>query len=95
MITEYKGLVRGIVVRSTSLGKGISEGLTIVLEGKTDAAYTALAEKSRRQAYDRMVEQASALAANGIIGIRYDSCEISEFRMEIVCYGTAVSIEKR
>jgi uncharacterized protein YbjQ (UPF0145 family) len=54
--------------------------------------YTQLLEESRRHAIDRMVENASLMDAEGLIGVRFDSSEIGQQLTEIVAYGTAVKL---
>ena len=41
-----------------------------------------------------MVQNATAMGANGIIMMRFDSSEIGQVMSEIVAYGTAVVLEK-
>jgi uncharacterized protein YbjQ (UPF0145 family) len=42
-----------------------------------------------------MIQHASAMGANGIIGVRYDATEISPGVTEVLCYGTAVYVQPR
>ena len=42
---------------------------------------------------DRLVENATAMGANAILMMRYDSAEIGNTMSEIVAYGTAAVIE--
>ena len=50
-------------------------------------------ELLRADADRLMVEHAGALAANAIIGVRYDANEIAPGVTEVLAYGTAVVIE--
>ena len=52
--------------------------------------YTQLLEDTRRQAIDRMVQNATMAGANGVISMRFDSSELGGTMSEIVAYGTAV-----
>ena len=54
--------------------------------------YTQLLEETRRQAIDRMVQNATVMGANAIISMRFDSSEIGKAMSEIVAYGTAVVV---
>ena len=92
-IKEYKGLVRGIVVRSPTIAQGIMGGLKNIIGGRI-GAYTEMCEQARQQAYDAMVTHASEVGANAIVGVRYDASEIggSGAATEVLCYGTAVFI---
>jgi len=92
-ITETKGQVFGVVVRSRGLGGNIMAGLRSLVGGEIKE-YTELLEEARRHAVDRMVENANAMGANAIIMMRFDSSEIGQTMSEIVAYGTAVVIER-
>jgi uncharacterized protein YbjQ (UPF0145 family) len=50
-------------------------------------------EEARRHAMDRMVENATAMGANAVAMMRFDSSEIGQTMSEIVAYGTAVVVE--
>ena len=91
-IREYKGLVRGIVVRSPTIPQGIVGGLKNIIGGRI-GAYTEMCEQTRDQAYREMVKHSKELGANAIIGIRYDASEVVSQSTEVLCYGTAVIVE--
>jgi uncharacterized protein YbjQ (UPF0145 family) len=55
--------------------------------------YTELLEDTRRQAIDRLVQNATVLGANAVISMRFDSTELAGTMSEIVAYGTAVVVE--
>jgi uncharacterized protein YbjQ (UPF0145 family) len=86
------GLVRGITVRSRSVFGNIGASLQSMVGGNI-TLYTELAEASRKEAYELMIQHAVALGANAIIACRYDATEIAQGITEMVCYGTAVVIE--
>src|SRR6187401_3595926 len=90
-VTETKGQVFGLVVRSRGLGGNIMAGLRSIGGGEIHE-YTALLEDTRRQALDRMVQNATLMGANAIISMRFDSSELSGTMSEIVAYGTAVVV---
>ena len=92
-VKETKGQVFGVVVRSRGLGGNIMAGLRSIVGGEI-TEYTELLEEARRHAVDRMVQNASAMGANAIIMMRFDSSEIGQVMSEIVAYGTAVVLEK-
>jgi uncharacterized protein YbjQ (UPF0145 family) len=52
-----------------------------------------LLEEARRHALDRLVQNATAMGANAVLMMRYDSAEIGNTMSEIVAYGTAAVIE--
>src|SRR3954463_6862423 len=90
-ITHVFGVVFGVVVRSRGLGGNIMAGLRS-LGGGEIIEYTQLLEETRRHAIDRMVQNATAMGANAVVMMRFDSSEIGQTMSEIVAYGTAVVI---
>lgn len=92
-VTEVKGQVFGVVVRSRGLAGNIMAGLRS-LGGGEISEYTQLLEDARRHAVDRMVKNATLMHADAVIMMRFDSSEIGQTMTEIVAYGTAVSVEK-
>jgi uncharacterized protein YbjQ (UPF0145 family) len=91
-IVEMKGQVFGLVVRSRGLGGNIMAGLRS-LGGGEITEYTELLEDARRHAIDRMIKNATAMGANAVIRMQYDSSEIGNTMSEIVAYGTAAVVE--
>jgi uncharacterized protein YbjQ (UPF0145 family) len=86
------GQVFGLTVRSRSLGGNIAAGLKSLAGGEI-GSYVKLNEDSRRQALDRMVQNAAAMGANAVTMMRFDSTEMGRSMSEIVAYGTARVIE--
>ncbi len=93
-IIEYKGVVRGIIVRSPTIVQGIVGGLKNIIGGRI-GAYTEMCEQARQQAYDLLVQHARQMGANAIVGLHYDASEVVSkgSATEVLCYGTAVVIE--
>jgi uncharacterized protein YbjQ (UPF0145 family) len=91
-IVESKGMVFGLVVRSRGLGGNVMAQLRSLGGGEIHE-YTSLLEDSRRQAIDRLVQNATLTGANAVVSMRFDSSEISGIMSEIVAYGTAVVVE--
>jgi len=93
-IKEYKGIVRGIIVRAPTIVQGILGGLKNIVGGRI-GAYTEMCEQARQQAYDLLIEHARSAGANAIVGLRYDASEVVSqgSATEVLCYGTAVVIE--
>lgn len=83
------GVVRGVTVRSRSIGGQFGAALQS-LKGGNVTLLTELAEQARQEAYDIMIAHAAQLGANAIVGIRYDSNEVMENATEVLAYGTAV-----
>jgi uncharacterized protein YbjQ (UPF0145 family) len=94
-IREYKGIVRGLIVRAPTIAQGIIGGLKSIIGGRI-GAYTEMCEQARQQAYDLLLQHATQLGANAVVGFRYDASEVvsRESATEVLCYGTAVVIEK-
>src|SRR3954470_10065590 len=91
-VVEIKGQCFGVVVRSRGIGGNIVAGLRSIVGGEIHE-YRALLEEARRHAIDRMVQNATAMGANAVIMMRFDSSEIGQTMSEIVAYGTAVVLE--
>ena len=87
------GVVRGIVVRSRSIVGKIGAGLQTLVGGNI-SLFTKLCEQTRSEAFDLMIQHASDLGADAIIGARYDATEIMNGVTEVLAYGTAVTIER-
>jgi len=92
-VTQNKGLVRGIIVRSRSVIGNIGAGIQTLFGGNI-TLYTELCEKARRDAFEMVLAHAEELGANAVIGLRYDATEIAQGVTEVICYGTAVQAEK-
>lgn len=91
-IVEHFGLVCGSTVRAKNAFKDIGAGFKNIIGGELKS-YTALMEESRRQALERMEEQAQQLGANAIINVRFSTSNIAQGAAELYVYGTAVRIE--
>jgi uncharacterized protein YbjQ (UPF0145 family) len=92
-ITKNLGLVRGITVRSRSIF-GTIGGTLQTLFGGNISLFTELCEKTREESFEIMLQHGSAMGGNAIIGIRYDTTELLKGTSEVLCYGTAVFVEK-
>ena len=90
-ITDYVGIIRGIVVRSPSITQGFIGGLKQIVGGNIES-YAEVCEAARREAYERMVQHAEEMGADAVIGMRYDATEFSAGVTEVLAYGTAVRV---
>jgi uncharacterized protein YbjQ (UPF0145 family) len=90
-IRSYLGVVRGIVVRSPTIGQGFMGGLKSIVGGNIES-YAEVCETARKEAFDRMVKHAAELGADAIIAIRYDATDFTETATEVLAYGTAVKL---
>jgi uncharacterized protein YbjQ (UPF0145 family) len=91
-IVEYRGVVRGIVVRSRSVIGSIGAGLQTLFGGNI-TLWTELCEHARQDAFDLMLRHATERGANAIVAMRYDANEVAAGVAEVLAYGTAVIIE--
>jgi uncharacterized protein YbjQ (UPF0145 family) len=85
------GLVRGNSVRSAHVGLDVMAKLKNLVGGEV-TEYTKLLAEAREQALDRMTEQARALGADAIVGVRFMSADIGDDAAEMLAYGTAVRL---
>jgi uncharacterized protein YbjQ (UPF0145 family) len=92
-ITKNLGMVRGIIVRSRSIFGTIGAGLQTIVGGNI-TLLSELCEKTRENAFELMIQHAAQMGANAIIGVRYDATEVMQGVTEVLCYGTAVIVEK-
>ena len=92
-IVRNLGLVRGITVRSRSI-VGNFFGAVQTLFGGNITIYSQLCEQARAETYRDMVVHARQLGANAIIAVRYDATELMAGLTEVLCYGTAVVVER-
>ena len=92
-IVRNIGVARGIVVRSRSVVGNIAGALQTLFGGNI-TVYTNLCEQTRMQAYRMMCDQAEANGANAVIMMRYDATEIMAGVTEVICYGSAVVVER-
>ena len=91
-VTRNLGIVRGIVVRSRSVFGTIGAAFQ-TLAGGDITLFTELCEKTRDDAFERMLRHAEEAGAHGVIGVRYDATEVTQGVTEVLCYGTAVQLE--
>ena len=92
-VTQSLGVVRGITVRSRSIGGNIAGGVQSLFGGKL-SIYVDLCEKAREEAFQYMLKHAEERGANAIISMRYDANEVMQGITEVLAYGTAVKVER-
>lgn len=92
-VVHNLGVVRGITVRSRSIFGTIGGSLQTLLGGNI-SLFTELCEKTRAEAFEMMVDHAEELGANAVVGIRYDATELMQGVSEVLCYGTAQTVER-
>ncbi len=91
-IVQHFGLVQGNTIRAKHVGKDFLAGLKNIFGGEL-GAYTELLAESRKEATDRMIQQAQSMGANAIVNVRYSTSSVAQGAAELYAYGTAVKIE--
>lgn len=91
-VVRTLGMVRGLTVRSRSVVGNIGAAIQIFFGGNI-SVYTKLAEQTRQEAFDLLVQHAREMGANAILCMRYDANEIAAAVTEVLAYGTAVVVE--
>ncbi|HEY9783999.1 MAG TPA: YbjQ family protein [Candidatus Obscuribacterales bacterium] len=96
-IVSYKGIVEGVVVRQPNFSQNFAAGFQKTFGGGNLDAYSKLAEQSRIQAYEALIQRARVMGANAVLNVRFDSetfwIDRERFATEVACYGTAVVVE--
>ena len=91
-MTQHLGLVQGNTVRAKHVGRDIMAGLKNIVGGEL-RGYTELLDDARKEAMNRMIEQARERGANAVINIRFSTSSVTAGASELYCYGTAVLVE--
>ena len=91
-VMQNLGVVRGIVVRSRNIFATIGAGFQTIVGGNI-TVWTKLCEQTRSDAFEIMIQHATEIGANAIVGARYDTTEIGQGVTEVLAYGTAVIVE--
>ena len=92
-IIAHYGLVQGSSIRAKHIGRDIMASLKNMVGGEL-TGYTELLQESRAEALDRMIQQAEHQGANAIVNIRFATSSVEMGAAEILCYGTAIQIER-
>ncbi len=91
-IVEFYGVVTGSTVRAKHIGRDIAAGLKNFVGGELKG-YTELLQEARKEALDRMMEQARSVGANAVINVRFGTSSVAQGAAELFAYGTAVKVE--
>lgn len=86
---EALGVVKGTIVQTKNLGKDFMSGMKSLVGGELNS-YTEMLNEARQVATKRMVDEATALGADAVINIRYESASLMQGAAEVMVYGTAV-----
>ena len=93
-IVRNLGVVRGITVRSRSIVGKFGAALQTIVGGNI-SIFTELCEHSRAEAFEILLAHARDVGANAIVAVRYDATEVMSGVTEVLCYGTAVVVERQ
>ena len=86
---EMLGMVKGSTIQTKHLGKDITQSFKTLVGGEL-TAYTEMMNDARALATKRMVQEAEAMGADAIVGVRYGSAAVMQAAAEVIAYGTAV-----
>ena len=86
---EALNMVKGTVVQSKNFGKDFMAGMKTLVGGEI-VGYTEMLNEARQIAVKRMVDEAKALGADAVIGVKYGSSQVMQGAAEVIAYGTAV-----
>ena len=86
---EMLGMVKGSTIQTKHLGKDITQSFKTLVGGEL-TAYTEMMNDARALATKRMVQEAEAMGADAIVGVRYGSAAVMQAAAEVMAYGTAV-----
>ena len=92
-IVEHYGLVSGNTVRAKNVGRDIAASFKNLVGGELKG-YTELLEDARKEATNRMLEQATSLGANAVVNIRFSTSAVAQGAAELYVYGTAVLVNE-
>ncbi len=91
-IVEHFGIVQGSTVRAKHVGRDFMAGLKNLVGGELKG-YTELLQDSRKEAMQRMEDQARQMGANAVVNIRFATSSVAQGAAELFAYGTAVRVE--
>ncbi|NMC60341.1 MAG: YbjQ family protein [Candidatus Methanofastidiosa archaeon] len=91
-IDKIIGVVSGNSIRAKHIGKDIVAGLRTIVGGEI-SEYTEMLSESRREALQRMMEDANSVSADAVINIRYSTSAVMTGAAEMLAYGTAVKLK--
>ncbi len=91
---EPLGIVKGTVVQTKNLGRDFMAGMKTLVGGEI-VGYTEMLNEARQIATKRMVDEAEALEADAVVGVRYGSSQVMQGAAEVIAYGTAVKFTDR
>ncbi|MCC0176740.1 YbjQ family protein [Waterburya agarophytonicola K14] len=91
-IIEHFGLVQGSTIRAKHVGRDIMAGLKNLVGGELKG-YTELLQEARKEAVERMLQQANFVGANAVVNVRFATSSVAQGAAELFAYGTAVKVQ--
>lgn len=92
-IVKVLGAIHGLTVRTRGVGGKIVAGIEGIFGGEV-TSYTSEAEKARRDSLERLIERATKIGANAIVGADFETSDILQGTATLFsAYGTAVIVE--
>ena len=88
---EAIGIVKGTIVQTKNIGRDFMAVMKTLVGGEI-VGYTEMLNEARQLATKRMVDEAEALGADAVVGVRYGSSQVMQGAAEVIAYGTAVKI---
>ena len=85
------GMVKGNTVQTVNVIKDIGASFKTLVGGELKK-YNEMMANARNIATGRMEEEAAAMGADAVVGVRYTTSSIMQGAAEILVYGTAVKI---
>ena len=89
---EMLGLVKGSTIQTVNMVRDLGAGLKTLVGGEL-TKYNEMMNNARALATKRMTEEAAAMGADAIVGVRYSSAAVMQGAAEIMAYGTAVKFK--
>ena len=91
-VLEVLGYVKGSTVQTKNIGRDFMAALKSLVGGEI-VGYTEMMNEARQIATERLLKDAEALGANGVVGLRLQTSSVLGGAAEIIAYGTAVKFE--
>ena len=93
IVAQY-GLVTGSTVRAKNAIKDFGAGLKNMVGGELKS-YTELLTEARKEAIQRMQQQAQSMGAKAVINVRLATSSVTAGAAEVYAYCTAVKVEPK
>ena len=91
-VVQILGIVKGNTVRTRNIGRDIGAGFKNLIGGEIKS-YTEMISQARDEAYNRMVNQAIDMGAEGVVNVRFMTSAVLAGASELLAYGTAVKLK--